>query len=323
MYKYDLSVILVTYNSNWRKIVATLNSILNQVNINFEIIICDDGSSVNPLDQIENYILNRRFKDFKLVVHEKNVGTVKNFYDGIEKAEGEFCYGISPGDMIYDDQTLADFYKFAKRNKSVICFGDTVFYSLEPEPHILEGIMSNPQEPKLFNDKHMDSQLIALFFNSWINGASYFRKTDVIKQLLFKELDFLKYVEDTPSSLLAIVEGYSIDYYERKIVFYEQGTGISSGSNDKWTEIIKQEMIATYDYLKKRYPNNSVIDAAWHTINSSKLRGFLYRLLYHPIVLARSLNNKRKKVFVKSTEEDNRRLHYLMREIMINGTNGK
>ena len=40
----DMSVIVVTYNSEWEKIKITLNSILRQKNISLQIIVADDGS---------------------------------------------------------------------------------------------------------------------------------------------------------------------------------------------------------------------------------------------------------------------------------------
>ena len=49
--KYDISVIIVTYNPKWEKLRTTILSILFQKNINIEIIVSDDGSKNNLFEQ--------------------------------------------------------------------------------------------------------------------------------------------------------------------------------------------------------------------------------------------------------------------------------
>ena len=44
-YSLMVSVIVVTYNQDWIDIMKTLDSIVCQENIDFEIIVCDDGSN--------------------------------------------------------------------------------------------------------------------------------------------------------------------------------------------------------------------------------------------------------------------------------------
>lgn len=315
MSKYEVSIIFVIYNPVWEKTRITLNSIIKQKNVNLEIIICDDGSKINLLNEIDDYLKQQEFDNYRFVSHKENVGTVRNYYDGLCVSEGEYCYGISPGDMIYDCNAIADFYLFAKEHNSNICFGDAVYYSPEPEPHVLNKILNMPQNPYLYNDKEQNSQLISLYFNSMINGASYFRKTSIIKALLEEGLKFLKYVEDTPSSLLAITQGYHIDYFHRKILVYEYGTGISTGDN-KWTNVVMNELIATYDYLKAKYPNNPIVDAAWYTIHNGRVKSIMYRVMKHPVILFKSMINKREKVYSSVTVEDEQVLSDLMSETL-------
>ena len=42
----DISIIIVTYNSKWFELKATIKSVLMQKGINYEIIFADDGSKI-------------------------------------------------------------------------------------------------------------------------------------------------------------------------------------------------------------------------------------------------------------------------------------
>ena len=56
--KYEISVLVLTYNFIYNNLIKTLDSIISQKNINFEIVIADDGSENNHKKEIIDY-----FKD--------------------------------------------------------------------------------------------------------------------------------------------------------------------------------------------------------------------------------------------------------------------
>ena len=51
--KIEISVIVACYNPDWRKLKATLKSIIKQNDICLEIIIADDGSKICSDDKIK------------------------------------------------------------------------------------------------------------------------------------------------------------------------------------------------------------------------------------------------------------------------------
>lgn len=312
MFRYDVSVIFAMYNPQWDKILCTLNSIIVQKKVRFEIVFCDDASKIDLSSEIEEYLVNKGFSDYKFVRHKENVGTVNNLYDGILECEGKYCVGTSPGDMIYDDSTVSDFFDFCEKNDLSICFGNAVYYNVDSKPTIINNILNQPQDPTLFENQSINEKLIALFFNIWINGTTYFRRTDVAKNLIGEIKDIVKYVEDTPSSLLALAKGIDIRYFDRKISWYEYGTGISTNKISKWDEVMKKDIKAAYNYLKTEYPNNNVIDAAYFTLNHGKVLSILYRIIKHPIILYKVIQNKKRKQFVAYDISDLDKLNYML-----------
>ena len=57
----EVSVVLVTYNTKWEKTRRTLESILMQKKIDFEIVISDDGSEITNYEKIIEFFRENNF----------------------------------------------------------------------------------------------------------------------------------------------------------------------------------------------------------------------------------------------------------------------
>ncbi|MBQ3566546.1 MAG: glycosyltransferase, partial [Oscillospiraceae bacterium] len=125
----SVSVIVATYNFNMLKTVATLNSIIHQKNVSIEIIIADDGSgNSDELDSLNGYFEKNNITNFKIIKNKENQGTVKNLLSGLNTSVGKYIYFISPGDCLFDDMVLSDFFEFCEKRNSKIAFGNAVSY---------------------------------------------------------------------------------------------------------------------------------------------------------------------------------------------------
>ena len=98
----DFSVIILCYNSKWNALKQTIDSVLCQKNISFEIILADDASTNDCLQKAENYLKNRGFLSYKVLAHEQNVGTVQNLTDALEETTGKYVKGIGACDLLFD-----------------------------------------------------------------------------------------------------------------------------------------------------------------------------------------------------------------------------
>lgn len=265
----EVSVIVLTYNSDLAKLKRTLKSIITQKSIQFEIIISDDGSAVFCSDEIELFFLENRFEKYRIVQRKENIGTVANYTEALKIAKGEYEYGISPGDCFFDDNCLKTMLDYTSSNQLDFCFGDAVYYSYINKKLIIED-KHQPNKPDLYNLKSTERKKTALFFgNNFVNGASLLRRTDAAIQVFQEILPHCKYMEDNTGLLLALYKGYRVGYCNREIVWYEYGTGISTKNNEKWNCILNDEWMNIVYYLKSSFPNDQIIPA-WISFNDNK-----------------------------------------------------
>ncbi|PTP60928.1 hypothetical protein CWO01_14860 [Vibrio splendidus] len=92
-----ISVVIPLFNKE-DSIVETITSVLNQTFTDYELIIINDGSTDNSLEQI-NKINNSRIK----VYSKENGGVSDTRNYGIDKAQGEFVFLLDADDIIRDD----------------------------------------------------------------------------------------------------------------------------------------------------------------------------------------------------------------------------
>ena len=71
----EISVVVASYNPKWDKMQRTLDSIIEQKNIDIEIVITDDGSLNSMYNQVVNYLIDHGVENFIYVSHESNSGT--------------------------------------------------------------------------------------------------------------------------------------------------------------------------------------------------------------------------------------------------------
>jgi len=129
----QVSVVIATYNPNNQALRSTLDSIVCQKGTSLEIIITDDGSQQKDFSWLPAYFDGHGIRQYRIIEHPENQGTVRNYLSAVIAATGEYVFGISPGDMIYDEHVLADFYRFARQNNAAICFGNAVYYFKDGE----------------------------------------------------------------------------------------------------------------------------------------------------------------------------------------------
>lgn len=86
-----ISIVLASYNGE-KYIREQLDSILSQTFTDFEVIVCDDGSTDNTYSIIEEYA--RKDRRFQIFRNEKNIGFIHNFEKAISLSTGNliaFC----------------------------------------------------------------------------------------------------------------------------------------------------------------------------------------------------------------------------------------
>ena len=251
---YDFSVVVCTYNSDIKKLFITLNTIMFQRNCSFEIVIADDGSKMFDEVAIREYFDRNEFCNYQIVRNLVNNGTVKNCLSGVRLAKGKYIKFISPGDYLYDENTLFKFGKFISNKEYKVVFGRAAYYSVDDKDVTLYQKM-NPVdlEPYITTDKKAIFKNY-LYYRDYILGAAFICKKEVLLNYLLKIQEKVKYAEDC-SYILMVADGIEIGLLDDFIIWYEYGTGISTNKSSFWSEMLYKDNLECFKLVAQGHPN--------------------------------------------------------------------
>lgn len=252
----DVSIILVTYNSNWESISVTLQSILKQKKVSMQIIIADDGSKITFDDRIKKLMELYGFDNYLILNATANRGTVLNISNSIKNIRGKYTKTIAPGDYLFNNTTLYNWVDFMSKNNVSVSFGDAVYYSKTNEL-LLYKTKGAPVNKKLFalgkyNSKQFVDYLLA---NDTILGAAQLMKSDILIKYLKIIENKVIYAEDYMIRIM-IYDGINVVYYPNIVIWYEYGTGISTSKNSKWDKLLYADFEMSNDLISQRKADN-------------------------------------------------------------------
>lgn len=116
-----ISVIMGTYNcKNFDLLNKSIDSILNQTFDDFEFIICNDGSTNNTLEFLEEQ--EKKDKRIKIVSYEKNQGLGCALNRCLQEAKGEYIARQDDDDISYPDRLKKELY-FLEQNQEYAIVG--------------------------------------------------------------------------------------------------------------------------------------------------------------------------------------------------------
>ena len=114
--KYSLSIIIPACNEgkNIPRIATEVIPVLNKLGVDYEIIIVDDGSKDNTLDEAKK--LNRHYKNIVIKVHKKNIGLGNAVKTGV-KASKKYLIVTMDCDMTFSPKHIPDLLEEFKKDK--------------------------------------------------------------------------------------------------------------------------------------------------------------------------------------------------------------
>ena len=307
MKKSEVSIVILSYNPVIEKLINTIKSAIIQKNIDFEIVVADDGSKDDFKEIIVEFFRDNNFYDYKLVFNKTNNGTVKNAISGLKVASGEYVYLVSQGDFIFDEYAMSDYYSFAKKVNAKVCFGDYVGYSVSSGLKIHNDTLFPPITSVY--EKKQKYYKTSFFLGGNILGASYFRERNFALKSFEHISKYSIYTEDGTSTAYALVNNIEVFYYPRKIVWYEVDSGVTSSGN-VWQKRINSDIHNTYKSLLKEHPNDRLLDAgvmltSYDLDEVNGLKVMLKIFLKHPIAsIRKKIINRMPKRTIITTEND-------------------
>ena len=270
----QVSVILVTFHSDYEKILETVDSILIQSDINFEIIVSEDSDDNGYYAHLEDYFIKNKFFKYIFIKNHENQGTVKNVLNALKKSGGNCIKGISPGDRFFDKYVLKDMYEKIISSNAVFVFGEVYCYYKKNK----KDFWVNRKYPELIKPYlSLDYKKIAkniILKDDNICGASIMFQRKIFIDYLEIIKNDIKYCEDFVARLMTL-DQMNIAYINKIVIFYEYGTGISTKKNVNNTKsIMREDGIKQGDIMLRRYPQysrwiqrmrkrNSIIKNSW------------------------------------------------------------
>lgn len=119
----NISIIIPCYNIEVF-VSNAVNSVLNQTNQSWEIILINDGSTDNTLQELTKLAE----KDSRIKLIDKENGGLSSARNaGLEAAQGEYVLFLDGDDWLHSD-SLEVLYNKAKNEDLDILIGDTLFY---------------------------------------------------------------------------------------------------------------------------------------------------------------------------------------------------
>lgn len=254
----DVSVILVTYNSDLKKIKFTLNSLMRQKGIILQIIVADDGSFNNYSQELKSYFKDNNFINFTLVNSEQNKGTVRNIANAVRYAKGKYTKTIAPGDFFANEQTLQKWIEFMERESVRVSFGEAAYYS-DYQTMGLIRTKGSPSNKALYNKglKYSNIFVDYLLANDTILGAALFMDTKILKKYIKTIENRIIYAEDFMIRIM-IYDGIEVRFYPNVAIWYEYGTGISTSKNKKWEKLLHNDFEESNKIIEEREPKTKL-----------------------------------------------------------------
>lgn len=113
--KPQVSVVVTCYNYG-QFVTACLTSIQNQSFSDFEVIVVDDGSTDNSVEQIQPFLLDSRFR----CITQKNGGQANAKNRGINEATAEFIAFLDADDQWVSDKLERQLPLFSNKETGVV-----------------------------------------------------------------------------------------------------------------------------------------------------------------------------------------------------------
>lgn len=257
---YDLSVIIVNYNTV-DLLVRCLDSVASQSNVNSEVIVVDNASRDNSIEEI-----SKNYPWVKLIASRQNLGFAGANNKALNACKGKYIYYLNP-----DTEVRPGAFK------CMIEYMDS-----HPEVGLAGTRLVNPDgsfqssvEKRYPGERHAKRELEELKGDiAWVMGASMIVRRDIIEALKGFDESFFLYGEDMDLCLRVRKAGSLIGYIQKAVVVHWGG---QSERNSLPVEVWEKKFEAEFIFYKKHYTKRAIqaikranlIQAYWRIITLS------------------------------------------------------
>jgi GT2 family glycosyltransferase len=225
-----VSILIVNYNGQGL-IINCLRALGEQSFKDFEIIIIDNASADNSLDEIKNYLTGGLLSSsVKLISLGKNVGFAAGSVEGLRYACGKYI-ALLNNDAEADRRWLEELVKAMDTDpesgicasKMIVAGSDIIDSAGDGFSTALKGFGVGEGEKSFLFDKRM------YVFGSCGGAALYRRK--MIEEIGFLDEDFFLIHEDIDLDFRAQLNGWKVLYIPTAIIYHKVRSSIGQMSD--------------------------------------------------------------------------------------------
>lgn len=255
MNKIDVSIIVPLYNAE-KYVRESILSVINQTFKNYEIIIVNDGSTDNSVDNIIDLV--NKYNNIRLI-YQTNKGAAVARNVGIRNSNGEWVYFLDSDDYIDKDLLKICFEECTNNNLDVLHFDGKAFYDENFSQRNEVGLEDFNREELLNSEKIYSGE--EFFYESYRKNAyrlsaclAFFRKKFLMDNELFFTDGLLH--EDQEFVFKAAFLADRIKYIPNKI-FYRRvrENSVSQKISLKTINSIKYIIETNMKFIKNRKGN--------------------------------------------------------------------
>ncbi|GAB4219065.1 MAG: hypothetical protein Fur009_3310 [Candidatus Microgenomates bacterium] len=293
----SLSIIIVSFNT--KKITKTclisLKNNFKKYPIDYEVIVVDNGSSDGSVDMLKK--IEKKWKDLKLVISEKNLGFGKGNNLGLKYATGKYILYLNSDAIVKDIDfndliNLMNIYKDigALTVKVVLPTGDIDPASHRGFPTLWRSFTYFSGLEKLFYKIPFLNKIFGGYHLTHLNleeiheieagtGAFLLVKKEILDKIGGFDEDYFAYGEDIEMAWQIKKLGYKILYYPLwEVLHLKSMSGLKKGNK----VIRKKTSFYFYDSMKIFYKKHY----------AKKYPSFINKLVYLSIDFKRFLDNR-------------------------------
>jgi GT2 family glycosyltransferase len=261
-----LSIVIVSYNTS----ELTLNCIKSIVDetqcIDYEIIVVDNNSSDNTVEQIK-----LRFPNVVVITNQENKGFAYALNIGIHRSSGDTVLSIN-SDTIIIDHAIEKSYNFLNDNSDIQILGIKVLNADGSFQHRLCGYLPSITnclwEACFLMDIFPKSKIFGKYYMSyfdynstinveWIRGTYMMIKKSVFEKIGFFDDSYFLYTEETDFMFRANKANLKTVFFHEAEIYHLEGASSRKNPERVYKMIHKTKLF----YFKKNHksPTNQML----------------------------------------------------------------